>query len=46
MTRTLRITATLFAALIGKTMRVKASWAGDSGNLGGHSKWTSLRLTS
>jgi len=32
--------------LIGKTMRVKASWAGDSGNLGGHSKWTSFRLTS
>jgi hypothetical protein len=32
--------------LIGQTMRVKASWAGDSGNLGGHSKWTSFRLTS
>jgi hypothetical protein len=31
---------------IGKTMRVKASWAGDSGNLGSHSKWTSFRLTS
>ena len=31
--------------LIGKTMRVKASWAGDSGNLGGHSNWTSFRLT-
>ena len=32
--------------LIGKTMRVKASWAGDSGNLGAHSRWTSFRLTS
>jgi hypothetical protein len=32
--------------LIGKTMRVKASWAGDSGNLGAHSKWTLFRLTS
>jgi hypothetical protein len=32
-------------SLIGKTMRVKASWAGDSGNLGGHSEWTSFRLT-
>jgi hypothetical protein len=32
--------------LIGKTMRVEASWAGDSGNLGGHSKWTSFGLTS
>jgi hypothetical protein len=31
--------------LIGKTMRVRAGWAGDSGNLGGHSKWTSFRLT-
>lgn len=31
--------------LIGKTMRVRAGWAGDSGNLGGRSKWTSFRLT-
>ena len=32
-------------SLIGKAMRVKASWGGDPGNLGGHSKWTSFRLT-
>jgi hypothetical protein len=32
-------------ALIGQNMRVKAGWAGDSGNLGGHSRWTSFRLT-
>jgi hypothetical protein len=31
-------------SLIGKTVRVKA-WAGDSGNLGGHSTWTLFRLT-
>ena len=32
-------------SLIGKAMRVKAGWAGDSGNLGGHSKWALFRLT-